>query len=79
MLARNLTSFSGCLVFSIRVGVMVAGALYTFALHARDDSRPRKRRIAVFQRAGNQEAHYEIGDITGGSCIPDGIMGARFA
>lgn len=24
-------------------------------------------------------AHYEIGDITGGSCIPDGIMGARFA
>lgn len=25
-------------------------------------------------------AHYEIGDITGGSCIPGGfIMGARFA
>lgn len=51
---------------------------------SRDDSRPRERRIAVFQRAGNcarevRAAHYEIGDITGGSCIPGGLMGARFA
>jgi len=51
------------------------------ARNSRDDSRPRERRIAVFQRAGNREAaaHYEIGDITGGSCIPGGIMGARSA
>lgn len=40
----------------------------------------REQRIVVFQKVGNREAaaHYEIGYITGGSCIPGNLIGARF-